>query len=78
MQAQLATVTQKGQVTIPVEMRNILGIKPYSKVSVSVHDKVLRLEPTIDILDFAPIGKAPKGMNALKARTYMQTHYKRV
>jgi len=78
MHVQLATVTQKGQVTIPVEMRNILGIKPYSKVVVSVHDKAVRLEPTFDILDFAPIGKAPKGMNALKAREYMQTHYKRV
>ena len=78
MQVLTATVTQKGQVTIPIEMRNILGIKPYSKVIVSLSNRAVKLEPTIDILDFAPIGKAPKGMTALKAREYMQTHYKRV
>lgn len=77
MQTLTATVTQKGQVTIPVEMRKILGIKPYSKVLIYLSNKAVKLEPTLDILDIAPLGKAPKGMNALKAREYMQTHYKR-
>jgi AbrB family looped-hinge helix DNA binding protein len=31
------TVTQKGQVTIPVAIRNLLGIKPNQKVSFSVN-----------------------------------------
>mgnify|MGYP001585361493 len=31
----------------------------------------------LDILDLAGSFKVPKGMNALKAREYMQTHYKR-
>lgn len=75
---QLATVTQKGQVTIPFEMRNLLGIKPYSKVRISVHNDAVRLESTPDIMDLAGFIKAPKGMNALKAREYMQTHYKRI
>lgn len=78
MQIQLATVTQKGQITIPIEARKILGIKPYSRVIVSVSQKALKVEPTVDILDLAGFIKAPKGMNALKAREYMQTHYKRV
>ena len=78
MEMQLATVTQKGQVTIPFGFRKLLGIKPYSKVLISVSEKSVKLEPTFDILDFAPIGKAPKGMTALKAREHMQTHYKRV
>lgn len=78
MQIQLATVTQKGQVTIPYEMRNYLGIKPYSKVKLSILNQSLKLESTSNILDFAPIGIAPKGMNALKAREYMAKHYKRV
>jgi AbrB family looped-hinge helix DNA binding protein len=77
MQTSTATVTQKGQVTIPVEMRNILGIKPYSKVLVSLSNKAVKLEPTLDIMDYAGFIKAPKGMDALKAREYMQTHYKR-
>lgn len=28
-----ATVTQKGQVTIPVDIRKMLGVKPYQKVA---------------------------------------------
>lgn len=78
MQIQLATVTQKGQVTIPFEMRNILGIKPYSKVRISMYNNAVKLESTPDIMDLGGFIKAPKGMNALKAREYMQTHYKRV
>lgn len=78
MQVQLATVTQKGQITIPIQARKILGIKPYSRVLVSISKKAVKVEPTVDILDMAGFIKAPKGMNALKAREYMQTHYKRI
>lgn len=78
MQIQLATLTQKGQITIPYEMRRFFGMKPYSKVTLSMTKKTINIEPTLDILDIAPLGKAPKGMNALKAREYMQTHYKRI
>lgn len=78
MQARLATVTQKGQITIPLAMRNLLGIKPYSKVSISVVNKVVSIKPTQDILDLAGFIKAPKGVNALKAREYMAKNYKRV
>lgn len=78
MQIQLATLTQKGQVTIPYEMRKYFDMKPYSKVAISMTKKMINLEPTLDILDIAPLGKAPRGMTALKAREYMQTHYKRM
>ncbi len=78
MQTITTTVTQKGQVTIPLAFRSYLGIEPYSKVKVYLSKRAVKLEPTFDILDIAPIGKAPRGMDALKAREYMQTHYKRV
>lgn len=78
MQVQLATVTQKGQVTLPVHMRSVLGIKPYSTVKVTFAKKAIQIEPVVDILDLAGFIKAPKGVDALKAREYMQTHYKRV
>jgi antitoxin PrlF len=29
----ISTITSKGQVTIPVELRNYLGLKPYDKVA---------------------------------------------
>ena len=78
MQMQLATVTQKGQVTIPINIRNFLGLKPYSRVGFSRMNSKVVLESTPDIMDLAGFIKAPKGANALKAREYMQTHYKRI
>ena len=78
MQTQLATVTQKGQVTIPFDFRELLGIKPYSKVSVSISNQAVYIKPTLDIMDLAGFIKAPKGKDALKAREYMAKHYKRV
>lgn len=76
MQTQLATVTQKGQVTIPLNIRNFLGLKPYSRVGFSRINNRVVLESTPDIMDLAGFIKAPKGVNAIKAREYMQTHYK--
>lgn len=78
MQTQLATVTQKGQVTIPVDFRNMLGIKPYSKVTISVSKRAINIEPTLDIMDLAGTFKIPKGTpGVLEAREYMEKHYKR-
>ncbi len=71
-----ATVTQKGQITIPQAFRKHLGIKPYSRVVLSMSKKTVRIEPTLDIFDIAPIGYAPKGKNALMAREYMAKNYK--
>jgi AbrB family looped-hinge helix DNA binding protein len=78
MEISMATVTQKGQITIPVGMRDLLGIKPYSKVLLSVSKKAVYIKPTLDIMDLAGFIKAPKGKDALKAREYMAKHYKRV
>lgn len=78
MQMQLATVTQKGQVTIPFEMRNLLGIKPYSKVKISLYKKAVKLEPTPDILDLVGAFKIPKGApGILEARELMERNYSR-
>lgn len=76
IQVQLATVTQKGQVTIPIDIRNLLGIKAYSKIAFTTSNKTVTIQPTEDVLDLAGFIKAPKGVNAIKAREYMQAHYK--
>ncbi len=73
----ITTVTQKGQVTIPVAIRNALGINPYDRVQVRMGDGVVKVEPVEDLLDIAGKFKAPKGKSALKARAYMEKHYKR-
>lgn len=77
MDIQIATVTQKGQVTIPLFMRKRLGIKPYSKVLLSVDKKTVKLENAPDILDLAGFISVGKGKNALKARQFMEKHYNR-
>lgn len=41
----MSNVTQKGQVTIPVEMRRALGLKPGSKVRFKRQGRKVSLEP---------------------------------
>lgn len=45
-----ATVTQKGQVTIPVHIRKTLGIKPYEKVSFKKIANMVILTPAVNFL----------------------------
>ncbi|MBI5300754.1 MAG: AbrB/MazE/SpoVT family DNA-binding domain-containing protein [Chloroflexi bacterium] len=39
MQEHLTTVTQKGQVTIPLAIRQLLGIKPSDRVTFRVTER---------------------------------------
>lgn len=39
--------------------------------------KINKSKKLSDFLSNLPIGEAPKGKNALKAREYMQKHYKK-
>lgn len=71
------TVTQKGQVTIPAQMRLLLGIKPYGRVGLKIGDGFIKIEPVEDILDLAGSVKPIKGRSALKARAWMEKNYKR-
>ena len=74
----ITTVTQKGQVTLPKKMREILGINEYDKVFVEADKDHIKIKPTEDILDLA--GKYKKKMKKkpiLKAREQMEKNYKR-
>ena len=44
-------VTSKGQVTIPVEVRRLLGIVPHAKVAFIVEDSQVRLAPASSIVE---------------------------
>ncbi|PIR43786.1 AbrB family transcriptional regulator [candidate division WWE3 bacterium CG10_big_fil_rev_8_21_14_0_10_32_10] len=76
------TVTQKGQVTIPKKMRDALGIEKYGMVKVIKKRNYIKLKPITDIVEMAGFLdkyiKKNKGVDPLKAREYMETHYKRV
>jgi AbrB family looped-hinge helix DNA binding protein len=62
----MATVTSKGQVTLPLEIRKLLGVTAGDKVAFSVHDDgtvEVRLPRFPDIASVAGIaGSLPKPM----------------
>ena len=70
---------EKGQVTIPLAMRKLYGVKPYSKVIFEAGEGYIKVSAGEDILDMARKWKfkAPKGKTALKAREWMEKHYRR-
>lgn len=48
-----ASITQRGQVTIPVEVRRLLGAKPRGKVVFQIVDGEVRLAPVEFTLESA-------------------------
>jgi len=76
----LSTVTQKGQITVPLDFRKILGLKPYDRVLFEKKNNKVLLSKAVDIMDLSGSlkPKQNKGMDPLKAREYMETHYRRV
>ena len=45
MKELVATMTKRGQITVPAEVRKLLGLKPYAKVSFAIDDGEVRLRP---------------------------------
>ena len=50
MKESLATITAKGQVTIPAEIRKALGLKPKDKVAFVLKQGEVMLEPSSSTL----------------------------
>lgn len=46
MKESLATISTKGQVTIPAEIRRTLGLKPGDKVAFTLNQGEVKLEPS--------------------------------
>jgi len=74
------TITKKGQITIPKEIREILKLKEGEKLEVEVEKKeeIIKLRRLPDILEIAGTFKPKKKVNVLRAREYMEKHYERV
>ncbi len=75
----IVSITKKGQMTLPKEIRVELGLKTPDKVSIELDDKkkTLKIEKVPDIMELAGRFKAPNGKTALKSREYLESHYKR-
>lgn len=50
MTPQIATVSTKGQLVIPAEMRSLLGIHPGSRIAITVEQQRIVLRPVTDQL----------------------------
>jgi len=55
----IATVSSKGQITLPAESRRALGIKPHDRVLVQVTGDAIVIRPAPDVLGLRGfLGKA--------------------
>ncbi len=73
----ITTVTQKGQITLPMWLRVEFGLKPYGRVRVEKGKGFIRVHPVKDLLDMAGTVKPIKGKSVLKAREEMERNYRR-
>lgn len=62
MKNSTSTVTVKGQVTIPIEVRKALGLKPRDRVTFVLEDGSARIQPTKSKLDALFGSVKPKRM----------------
>lgn len=76
----LTTITKKGQITIPKEIRDALQLEEMKKILIKFRRGRRRIEikPSPDILDLAGTFKPKKKVNVLKAREAMEKRYERV
>jgi len=74
------TITKKGQITIPKEIREILKLEEGKKLEVEFEKrkKEIKIKPVPDILDLAGTFKPKRKVNVLKAREAMEKIYERV
>ena len=66
--ATYTTITQKGQVTIPIEFRRKLGLVANSKVKISMRFNKVQLQPAVSLDDLFGILKSNKKFDKKKAR----------
>ena len=72
MKSIMTTMTQRGQVTVPAEVRRLLGLRPREKVTFAIDGESVRLLPTRYTIDtaFGSIRprKRPEDFKALSRR----------
>lgn len=74
------TITEKGQITIPKEIREILRLEKGKKLEVKIERKKreIRIKPASDFLEIAKKIKVKKKIDPVKAREYMEKFYERL
>jgi AbrB family looped-hinge helix DNA binding protein len=74
------TITQKGQILIPVELRKILELKVNEKLILEIGEnrQEIILKSAVDILDLAGSLSPKRKISALKAREKFEKNYERI
>ncbi|MEK9135266.1 MAG: AbrB/MazE/SpoVT family DNA-binding domain-containing protein [Patescibacteria group bacterium] len=74
------TITRKGQITIPKDIRDILRLDEGRKLEIEFEriKGEIKIKSAPDILDLAGMFKPKKKINVLRAREAMEKNYERV
>jgi AbrB family looped-hinge helix DNA binding protein len=73
------SITKKGQMTLPKEIRELFGIKVPDKILLKLDKKkkTIRIEALPDIMELAGKFKVEKPVDPVKIRKHMENHYAR-
>lgn len=75
----ITTITQKGQITIPKKLRDVLDLKEGKGISLDLETKrkAISIMAAPDILELAGTFRSKRKIDPVKAREYMEKHYER-
>ncbi len=67
-----ATITEKGQITIPKKIRDALNLKPSDKIIFVRRGNAIILKPVADVINIRGVLKTEKSQDASEVREQTQ------